>query len=520
MTLSGYSNTHTVNGSSFGPAVKQGAGPTDNQFGLNPVSVGASRSTGTTVVVQATLTATVTATWVPDSSLPSDPVPDSTLVSVASTATAYQVVNGATDYNGSADDGYGDAAVSGVSSGTHYFVHAGSGPSGNSFQVPLSLAASDTSTNFASASAGGVTIKTFVPAVSLTGQNSANQALTGQQITATLNGVPSGVKVTKYTWSFSGATAPNPIKNWDGNGTDATGKPQQLFPLTAADLTGTDTSGSGISVNPVSFYDQAKDNVTVKCAVSLKFSDGTTATVNAQSVSVAFLKPTATWGIKSGYVRSLSNRGTGLFGVPYDTVYTDGQSWHDVIITVPSPFSGGTFAFVQVFQPNVIIHRVLPQGSTATHNYQLPNNNVLGLDTIFPYNHHSNADGYSIPQPVSTEIDGDSPSTDIPTFTGVTDTGGTNWDKINTAETFTTYLMYKASSTNSIWVPLKSYTWSWSAALVYQTDQYGGGGWVSQPGNPTAGSTPTANDTNTPPAWSIVHSASDYSHYVPAPDTP
>lgn len=344
--------------------------------------------------------------------------------------------------------------------------------------------------------------------------------MTGQQITATLNGLPAGLKVTSYTWSFDGTPAPHPIKNWDGNGVAVNGMPQQLFPLTAADLMKTDTTGNGISVNSLSFYDQQAEGLSVKCAVSLKFPDGTTATVNAKSVPVAFLKPTASWGIKSGYVRVKTNAGTGLFGVPNDTVYKDGQSWHDVTITVPPPFSGGTFAFAQLIQPNVIIHRVLPQGSTATHNYQLPNNNALGLDTIFPYNQNGNADGYSIPQPANMEIDGDSPATDIPTFTGVTDTGGTNWDKINTAETFTTYLMYKASSANAIWVPLKSYTWSWSASLVYQTDQYGGGGWVSQPGNPTAGSTPTANDTNTPPAWSVVHSASDYSHYVPAPDTP
>lgn len=353
----------------------------------------------------------------------------------------------------------------------------------------------------------------YVPFIDFgTSVNASKQALTGQQIGAHLNTNGAPITIHSYTWSSSGGTNGNPIKNWDPNGKAADGvTPQQLFPLTDADLTGTDTSTAqtGITVADLNFYDQAADTVTVKCVVNFTFPKDSKGNAKSGSVTVTakpinFLKPKATnWGIKSGIVRS-PNGVTGLFNVPGDTVYMDGQSWHDVVINVPSQFPGGQFSFAQTLTSNRTVYRELPQGSTASAYYVQTNNGVNGLDTIFPY-----FTPFTIPnQPANKELAGDSPQVAVPGYNVTitvpsSDTGGTNWNKTTASDQFTTWLIYMPPGQNSIWVPLQNYSWSWSGTMMYDA------GWTQTAGNPTAGGTPTASDTNTPPSWTIVHSASD-----------
>jgi hypothetical protein len=478
-------------------------------------------------------TVTATLTWVPTTGQDStsDPPPSQVIVTESGSASE----SGGGSGTGQADDGWQDGPSSGgqsgglSSSGTYYEVKDGS--SGTITVGPFTVSAStpdnttpDASGNFTQMGvmiAAGLSVDKTSVTLTLSGPNAANQALTGQQITASLNGAPANVS--SYTWSFTGGT---PIKTWDPNGKAADGTPQQLFPLTDADKKGTDTSANhtGIAVGGLSFYDQSADTVTVKCQVNYTLpKDGKgnakSGSMTLTSKSVTFLKPTATWGIKSGFVRVKSGN-LGLYGAPGDAIYKDGQAWHDIAVNVPAPFSGGTFAFAQIITPSVVIHRVLAPGSTATHNYQLPKNEASGLDSVFPYDTDNVANGYSLSQPANTEIDGDSPSADLPTFTNVTDNGGTNWDQSTTSESFTTYLLYKASDPNAIWVPLQSYSWKWSGTWAYQTDQYGGGGWVAMPGSPTTSSTPSATAINSPPSWKLVHSKSEFSAYVPGPDSP
>ncbi len=151
-----------------------------------------------------------------------------------------------------------------------------------------------------SAGGGAVNYTLYPVYITLAGQNSSNQALTGQQIMATLampNSLPSGTKITSYTWSFTGGTKGNPIKGWDG-----TNNAVQLTPWLPTDFSQTDTSGNGISVSPISYYDEIdKDTVTAKCAINLTFPDGTTGTINAQSDAVTFMKPTVTWTVGKSY---------------------------------------------------------------------------------------------------------------------------------------------------------------------------------------------------------------------------
>ena len=185
-------------------------------------------------------------------------------------------------------------------------------------------------------------------------------------------------------------------------------------------------------------------------------------------------------------------------------MYTDGQSWHDVVINVPSQFPGGKFSFAQTLISTLTVYRQLPQGSTASPYYVQTNNGVNGLDTIFPY-----FTPFIIPnQPANKELVGDSPQVAVPNLNVTitvppSDNGGTSWNKTTASDQFTTWLIYMPPGQNSIWVPLQKYSWSWSGTMIYDF------GWTQTAGNPTAGATPTASNTDAPPSWTIVHSAND-----------
>jgi len=336
--------------------------------------------------------------------------------------------------------------------------------------------------------------------------NGTQEALTGQQITATLKGIPSGVKVTSYTWSFTGGTGPNPIKNWDG-----TNNIQQLFLLTSIDKTGTDTSGNGIAVNPLSFYDQAADTVTVKCAVNLTFPDGTTGSVTPTSVPLTFLKPTAVWNAHS------TDPNTGPVFDQTQMGYI--EKW-DATITVPSPFSGGSGCFAQIVTPTVQFQRSPLNNQPSLCYLKVPQTDIYGntsyvlpttgLDTGFPYRIGSSTYQY-YPQGYQWDVSSQGISTDTPFVSfsiGASDNGGNNWYTAFASYTFTTWLMYQPSTGGTgspIWVPLQRVDWSWTGNVVKNkaTGQWNA---ATNGSPPVSGQTSDPGvTTDQPPQWSNVN---------------
>jgi len=461
-----------------------------------------------------------TYTWATSSGqTPTDPPPASVIVEETSTAYGYGWNSDGSDPTGNFDNGLkvsyslapGDNGHANCTS-TRYTVQAGG------MTVPLTCSPSIQVTAEASEIHVDYTPTIFPVTIKITGTNNPTagdyRALTGQQIMATLNGIPSGVKVTSYTWGFSGGTSGNPIKNWDG-----TNNTQQLFPLTSADLTGTDTTGNGISVNPVSFYDEIdKDAVTVTCAINLTFPDGTTGTVNAVSPQITFMKPTAVWHVDAN---DPSYHG------PPPGPYFDGtqmgyiEMW-DATITVPSPFSGGSGCFTQIVSPTIQFQRYPLNNKSTNCYFKVPQTNAdgtityvlptSGLDTAFPYQIGSSAysaypNGYTW-DVSTTGISADTPSVgfSIP----ASDNGGNNWYTAFDSDTFTTWLMYMlpSSATGSgmtIWVPLQRVDWHWTGNVVKNTAT---GVWnAAQSGNsPVTGSTSNPGvPTDTPPQWSSVN---------------
>jgi hypothetical protein len=432
----------------------------------------------------------------------------------------YAQYYGQPPFNGtpSCNDGLGDSQSGGSGGSCSKTVYGVSSPSGNTIILKLSGAqASINPVNVNSSSFYSTVdwqVDDYLVTVALTGQNTAGQALTGQQIQATVlmpNGLPSGTTITKYTWSFTGGTKGNPIKNWDPKGVAVDGTtPQQLFAFLNADLSQTDTTGNGLSgVNPILFYDEAdKDAVTAKCVVSLTFPDGTTSSVTAKSSTVTFLKPTGNWSVAApvSYVDS------GTFGV--------NEVWNPDTITVP--FGGGMGCFVQLITPSGQVSRTPPPGVSimaappyylkvpdGKGGWQLPSN---GLDSGFPYpyGYVVNSDG-SLGAAVNTgytwDVSGKGASGDRPgqpynpsLVTG--DSGGNNWYSATMQNTFTTWMMFKPNTPNAIWVPLM--TLSWSANVTVSNTS---GSWAVVPDGGTS-SPPTPTKTDTPPSWTSVNNAS------------
>jgi hypothetical protein len=364
-----------------------------------------------------------------------------------------------------------------------------------------------------SAVVGATTISVATPSIVLSGTKSPttgdDRLLTGQLCTAQFNGAMGAVL--NYTWSIP--TAPvsgsptqstHVFKTYDYTAPNITNS-TQLVQLTSMDLSGPNSPSTSIADLP--FYDRAAENLIVTCTASFFAPDySTILTVNENSPTINVLKPTATWGIKSGWVQS---RGTtdGFYGHA-GTAYTDGQSWHDVTVTVPSPFSGGSYCFAQLITPDRKVYRQLPPGWTTNPYYQVTNNTIQGLDNQFPY--APSIDLSSLP-PAGTEIAGDSPAISILAVPNASDGGGNNWNQWVYSDSVTTWLMYQPSGTGAVWVPLQSYIWSWSATVTLSTDDLNPG-WNITASNPaTESSAPsyTAMDTNDPPIWSLTHSNTD-----------
>ena len=315
-----------------------------------------------------------------------------------------------------------------------------------------------------------------------------NRVLTGQQITATLQGL-SGFTVTNYTWAVGGST----FKTYNETATS-----NQLVPLGSKELTGPATGSSAVA--PLAFYDRAQENLTVTCTATVLAPDGKTIlNVTATSPQINVLKPTVThWDIAEGYVQYDPNYAPqgqntvlqtyGLYGNLSGTGNSvAGMAWSNVTFNVPAPFSGnGQCTFTQLVNPNRLEY--IGNNSTPT----APNNGILGLDGSFDYGSRWSA----------TAVGGDVDSPAISVGTAGSPQQNPKGDtQLSVSDAFTTYVMYQPSG--GVWVPLEKISWSWSEVLNWQTSQWSIT--ASCPNTAGQAGTPAHVPINDPPQWTVVH---------------
>ena len=325
------------------------------------------------------------------------------------------------------------------------------------------------------------------------------RALTGQQITASLGssyGLPSGVKVTGYTWSFSNS---NPIKSWDPNA-PGDGQPTQIIPLVPTDYINFAPIGSSVTLNPISFYDEiADDTVTVKCAVTLKLPDFSTPTINVESPKITFVKPTAKWDVVTGFMQGVFSKTINLGGLALVPVpgsqQQGGEAWNNVTVNVPSPFYGGQGCFAQLVTPDIAVIN-----DDSTKSVVDAKNKQQGLDNSFPYASYT----WSVP---AVGASADNPGV---FFSNYNTPAYQGFNTVTFSDKFGTWVMYKppaVGSQGTIWVPLQSYSWSCSSTVQWINNQ-----WTVTAASPaSAADDPHYQPTgvmNIPPQWGVVQTNS------------
>lgn len=481
--------TSTYTGSTVTPAAAATSSPCD---GTATASVTPMSPDGIpTYTLQASPgTFTDTFTWTHDNAQQdntTDPPPTCVLMEQTSSAT-WCVRN---EWGTGTGDGKPDCGLSGGTVTTS--TYGGNGPSvslsailctqqsGASFSASCSPTASFTGTTGTNGLVSGQVLVSggaSVYPITLTIGGTKDPAhgdyhvLTGQQITATLSGIPANYKVTKYAWSGVSGTC---FKTYN-----ETALSNQLVPLVDADKSGSATGSN--TVPALAFYDSAAESLTVTCTVTvLAPDDKATVTLTATSPAINVLKPTVSWNIYTGYVQPYGTTKWGLEPDP-TTTYSEGEDWENIIISVPSPFSGGSGCIAQLTTPD----RETYKGTNASPT--VPNNKLQGLDGGFPYGNI-----WAVPTPSS---DGDSP---VIIIQGGNPNG--TLSKLTANDSYTTWVMYEP--TGGVWVPLQSYTWTWSGTVSWLNST-----WTLTAGNPANKAAEPhykGTDTPTPPVWTLVH---------------
>ncbi len=447
-----------------------------------------------------------TFTWVADAANPSEPPPAAAVVTQDCAASSYiNYSNGSATGSGTLDNGSGGSVVT---NGPHADCISKK-YSGWSTPDPAHPAASfsvvcDPKVTFTGVS-GAVIHSSFSVSASVSYKAAADpvlidltgtmidpadkvrKALTGQQIGGSLSPLPTGWSVPTRTWSATVAPVP-PATASTGAGIFKTYDPNltsnQLVPLSTADLAGASFS----------FYDKTQETITLTCNATLVTPDGTNLAVTAKSVPIAVLKPSVTkWGIATGYVDNYRLSRWGL-GPDPATTNPEGESWSNITIAVPAPFSGGQGTLTQLITPDREVYNKTGPSPLPINNDPL--NNKQGLDGSFNY-----GPAWIVP---ALGSDGDSPGLIIP----LGNPGGTVI-KLTAADSFITWVMYRPSAISSqgtVWIPLANYSWAWSDTVSWVTDH-----WALTAGVPLdATNEPKYSSVATKdvPTWTLVHASS------------
>lgn len=312
--------------------------------------------------------------------------------------------------------------------------------------------------------------------ISLSGATLANglqEALTGQQITASLN-TSFSVDPNSYSWSASGSL----FKNYDW-----TLSSNQLTGMTDADY----------FRSYFAFYDAAAGTIPLTCSATVVCPDGTRLSVNAQQ-PITILKPMETaWAI------SATNTPNGPFYYDYDSngnynpQYGVQTTWNPITVTIPSPFTGGQVCLAQIANFNRVATRVAVNGASNTY---VVTPAAQGLDTGFPYRiaYQVDAQGhivtgndglYASLSPPQWSVTGSGPSSGAGGDSPVNvcepslvsgDTGGPDWRSSTDTDQFDTWTMYRPPAVGgqpTVWVPLQTIHWAWSGSANVHTDANG-----------------------------------------------
>jgi len=253
---------------------------------------------------------------------------------------------------------------------------------------------------------------------------------------------------------------------------------------------------SDFKVDTFTFYNPYGGSSGIGCAFTVSWTNasGQTSTKNiSQGASINFVKPTVDEFISRFLIDEVQSEEPAI-GIRNDKdgdpvlqfgevehVLSSGQKvllpgimWQATV--TPTPYAGGEIAFVQLVNTVRELTFAVDTSVQSTHGQYY-------LDNQFPY----------CSGPVGSELIGkDSPGV------GLKDKKtGASVMSAQVEDHFKTYLMYKPSGSDSIWVSLSMLTWFWKATADKQPD----GTWeVGTPPDSIFDATPRV-DTSVLPEW-------------------
>ena len=313
-----------------------------------------------------------------------------------------------------------------------------------------SLAMSGDSEAVASSASLTYTAAAYPVTISLGGTTTVNgvqEALSGQQISASvnLNGAPG--TVTGCQWDIESADGGSLVGGYS-----------------AQQGAGQTLAISSFHNPTVTFYDGIQDTVTVNAIATITFPDNTTGTVSAAAQTL-IVKPTVTGNAFT------SSEYDNFTQHPNDTSSSIGANelWAGVTISMPSGFSGGTGCFAQKIDSTSRVD-TRHTGGNYTIQEKLGNGTWVAvpapcLDTNFPYPYATEWDV------TSTGSGGDQPYFPVAPTLDADDTGNSDWYQASGNDAFQTWIMFNPNTQNSanIWVPLDMFDWNWSNTASLNT---------------------------------------------------
>lgn len=269
--------------------------------------------------------------------------------------------------------------------------------------------------------------------------NSTRDVIVGQQINLTAEVRSGRTATTNPQWAVLG----NRIANY-----------------TASSDAGTVTPLEGLTDTALSFYwvDEGDNRQVTYSVTARNRSYSGRATFNVKRPTVDVTTSTGTVTVRT---LSFSER---IYELTYGT---PGIRFTRTNLTIPSGFTGDT-VWVQLVNASRVRRR-----SDGTNDVS----EGTGLDSRFPY---SSSD----PNAIETA---DSPGLRLTL----------EYDYATVNDSFQTWLMFKPSGTNSIYVPLRRVNWSWAGAA----ERPGTLNWTLVPGSASNTQNPPDADSTTHPTW-------------------
>jgi len=316
-------------------------------------------------------------------------------------------------------DGLGDAPVLGSSpfpnvyyateSGTHYVVKSW----GTTITVTCSPIYQGGGLGGLSYSATIYPVKVSLSGVTL--YNGLDYNLVGVPVIATASAGPA--TITKCHWNLEAFGSQGWLANYNPS-------------LASNQITLANLAANPITIcYPTNFIGNPANNglSVLGCTLSLSFPDGTSYTgIEAASDTFDVVSPTATISYTDAAINASP------MGAHVD--------FSPINVSVPIPFSGGTCGIAQL----ATVSRSASTASGVAHSYTCTG----ALDHQFPL--------YSWSAAATGSYD------DIETQ----DLTGSGWLSASATDSYVTWLMYKPTATNSIWVPLIAVDWGWSGSAL------------------------------------------------------